>query len=386
MDFDLVIVGGGLVGASLALALRESGLRLALIDSQSARPDSDIWDSRVYAISPGSRAFLESCGAWAELDAARLAAVEEMHIFGAEDGPDLEFSAYDAGLPELAVIAESGRMQSALWRALADEPSITVIAPVKCASLRLTPEAAVLEFNDGNTLHASLVVGADGGESWVRTQAQIGVDLHVYHQRGVVANFSGVIPHRGSAFQWFRHDGVLALLPLPGARASMVWSCANPWAARLMEMSPVELAHCVTEASGGVLGELEVITPAAAFPLRLQRVERLVAPRVALVGDAAHLVHPLAGQGVNLGFRDARVLAAVLAQRGLETDCGDYALLRRYERARREDIAAMQWATDGLQKVFSSPYRGLAQLGNLALRIANSQQQLKNLLVQHAVG
>lgn len=386
MNFDVVIVGGGLVGASLALALRETGLRIALVDAQAVRPDTDAWDSRVYAISPGSRAFLASCGAWAGLDVARLAAIEEMHIFGAEDGPELDFSAYDAGLPELAVIAESGRLQSALWRALADEPAITVIAPVKCASLRLTPEEAVLELGDGKTLCASLVVGADGGESWVRAQAQIGVDLHVYHQRAVVANFSGDIPHRGVAYQWFRSDGVLALLPLPGARASMVWSCANPWAARLTEMSAAELAHCVTEATGGVMGELEVITPAAAFPLRLQRVERLVAPRAALVGDAAHLVHPLAGQGVNLGFRDARVLAEVLAQRGLETDCGDYALLRRYERARREDIAAMQWATDGLQKVFSSPYRGLAQLGNLALRIANSQQQLKNLLVQHAVG
>jgi len=207
-----------------------------------------------------------------------------------------------------------------------------------------------------------------------------------YHQTAVVAKFAITRPHHGTAYQWFRHDGVLALLPLPGERVSMVWSTREEDAARLLELASEELVAQVAAASHGAVGDLRLITPAAAFPLRLQRVRQLVLPRLALVGDAAHNVHPLAGQGVNLGFRDARQLAQVLMERGSQTDCGDYRLLRRYERARREDIAAMQFATDSLQRLFNNEITWLAGLRNRGLRLMNRQPQLKNLLVQHAVG
>jgi 2-octaprenylphenol hydroxylase len=166
----------------------------------------------------------------------------------------------------------------------------------------------------------------------------------------------------------------------------MVWSTADERAAQLLTLAADELAAHVTLASGDVAGDLRVITSATAIPLRLQRVARLVLPRLALIGDAAHNVHPLAGQGMNLGFRDARELARVLAQRGAQTDSGDYHLLRRYERARQEDIVSMRLATDGLQRLFQNDQPWLAGLRNFGLRLTNKQQPLKNLLVQHAVG
>ena len=388
MDFDVVIVGSGLVGASLALALKTAGLKLAVVEAQMPQPAADAaaWDSRVYAISPGAAAFLESCGVWQELDLERVKQVEEMHIFGDDVNSHIEFSAYETGLRELAFIVENRQLQQVLWRALLNEPEIEVIAPAACRTLTLTAAAAQLELGAGRTLSARLIVGADGADSWVRAQTAIKVEMRHYRQTAVVANFAAAKPHRDSAFQWFRRDGVLALLPLPGNQVAMVWSTTDEHAARLLEFAHAELAAQVAAASHNVLGELSLITPAVAFPLRLQRVRQLVLPRLALVGDAAHNVHPLAGQGVNLGFRDARELARVLAQRGPQTDCGDHYLLRRYERARREDIAALQFATDALQRLFNNDSLWLSKLRNIGLRLTNRQPQLKNLLVQHAVG
>lgn len=387
MDFDVIIVGSGLVGASLGLALRKTGLKLAVVEARPPQANvTDDWDSRIYAISPGGAAFLEGCGVWGELDRARMCQVEEMRIFGDDVRSQLGFSAYDAGLRELAFIVENRGLQDALWQALQHQHDVEVIAPAACQALTLTADAARLELSDGRTLRSQLIVGADGADSWVRAQAAIEVNTRHYRQLAVVANFSTAKPHHGIAYQWFRRDGVLALLPLPGNRVSMVWSTADEHAAQLLNLAHDELAAHVAVAAGSVVGDLRVITSATAFPLRLQRVARLVQPRLALIGDAAHNVHPLAGQGVNLGFRDACELARVLAQRGAQTDCGDYHLLRRYERARQEDIVSMRLATDALQRLFTSEQLWLARLRNFGLRLTNNQPQLKNLLVQHAVG
>jgi 2-octaprenylphenol hydroxylase len=388
MDFDVVVVGSGLVGTSLALALKTAGLKLAVVEAQPPQPVAGAadWDNRVYAISPGSAAFLERCGVWRELDMARVSQVEAMRIVGDDDRSELDFSAYDAGLRELAFIVENRELQRVLWDALKRAQHVEVIAPAACKALTLAAEAAQLELGGGRMLHARLLIGADGADSWVRAQAAIEVEMRRYHQTAVVANFATTKPHRGTAYQWFRRDGVLALLPLPDARVSLVWSTTEEHAAQLLELAREELAAQVVAASHGMLGDLTMITPAAAFPLRLQRVRQLVMPRLALAGDAAHNVHPLAGQGVNLGFRDARELARVLLQRGAQTDCGDYHLLRRYERARREDIVATQFTTDLLQRLFNNEISWLAELRNFGLRLTNRRSQLKNLLVQHAVG
>jgi len=388
MTFDVIIMGGGLVGGSLSLALADAGLSIALVESAApaAPGDAGGWDSRIYALAPGSVGFLRACGVWDDVDPARVMPVEDMQIFGDDARSELGFSAYDAGLRELAVIVENSRVQAALWRRIATHAGIKVIAPARCRTLDIEDRLAALELEDGRRLQARLIAGADGGNSWVRAEAGIAVDARPYAQTAVVANFETGLPHRGVARQWFRRDGILALLPLPGDRVSMVWSTRESHAEELMQMSAEELVDAVATASGNSVGALRVITPAAAFPLRLQRVHDMVKPRLALVGDAAHNVHPLAGQGVNLGFRDARELAAVLAARGAQTDCGDYYLLRRYERARREDIAAMQAATDALQRLFNNDSAMLARIRNFGLRLTNRQTMLKNLLVQHAVG
>jgi ubiquinone biosynthesis UbiH/UbiF/VisC/COQ6 family hydroxylase len=383
---DVVIVGGGLVGLSLARALTEEGLSLALVERQPPARVSNAgdWDSRIYAVSPGSASFLSHGGAWQRLPQARVAQVESMRVCGDDAGACLEFSAYDAGLRELAFIVENDRLQYALWEAVTEQ-DVRICNRAGLAALDLRDDRAVLQLDDGTVLETALVVGADGAESRVREYAGIGVTPHDYRQIGVVANFTCAKPHGGTAFQWFLRDGVLALLPLPGERVSMVWSIEQSRGRDLLALPAAELAAAVESASRGQLGGLVPMAPAAAFPLRLQRVQQFVKPRVALVGDAAHNVHPLAGQGVNLGFRDARELARVLRERGSQRDCGDFSLLRRYERARREDVAAVQLTTDGLQKLFGSDTVLASRFRNRGLELVDRQPLLKNFLVHQAV-
>jgi ubiquinone biosynthesis UbiH/UbiF/VisC/COQ6 family hydroxylase len=206
-----------------------------------------------------------------------------------------------------------------------------------------------------------------------------------FQQHGVVANFITEKSHRGTAFQWFRPDGILALLPLPQKMVSMVWSVSPEQSAALLALPPAELCTQVAAASHHTLGALQLVTPPAAFPLRVLNLPHIVAPRLALVGDAAHNVHPLAGQGVNLGFRDARELANVLLQRGAQTDCGDAHLLRRYDRARQEDILSMQLTTDALKHLFINNNPLLRSMRNLGLAFTNRFTPLKKMLARHAL-
>ncbi|HCJ51013.1 MAG TPA: ubiquinone biosynthesis protein UbiH [Gallionella sp.] len=389
-QYDVVIIGGGLVGASLAAALKNSGLALALVEAGSAPAIEDDsgstenWDSRIYAISPGSRTFLEQSGAWQRLDPRRVAPVEEMRVFGDSDA-ELKFSAYQMGVPELACIVENRHLQAALWQGLQSQDNLDFIHPARCAALALGDDAARLTLEDGREFGAKLIVGADGRDSWVRNQAGISAAPVDYQHHGVVANFSCELPHRGIAHQWFAPDGILALLPLPGNRLSMVWSVTPEKSAELTSLTDEALCAQVAAASQHTLGKLQILTPAAAFPLRLLVLPHISAKRVALIGDAAHNMHPLAGQGVNTGFRDARQLAELLIDRGGCTDSGDAQLLRRYDRKRREDIYSMQSTTYGLKKLFCNDDPLLRTLRNLGLNATNHLIPLKKLLMQHAL-
>lgn len=394
MEFDIVIVGGGLVGASLAASLRHSGLSLALVESQCspplpedpelADPELDNWDPRIYAISPGSRRFLEEAGAWDHLATRRVAPVEEMRVFG-DDDAKLKFSAYEMGVPELACILENRELQHALWQVLRHQDNLALLHPARCASLNVGADSAELALQDGRSIRAKLVVGADGRDSWVRNQVGLGATPTDYRQHGVVANFTTELPHRGIAYQWFQPEGILALLPLPGNRVSMVWSVSPEKSAELLALTREELGAKVAAAAQHTLGKMEVITPAAAFPLRLLVLPQISAPRIALIGDAAHNMHPLAGQGVNTGFRDARELARTLLERGGCADCGDAQLLRRYDRRRKEDIWSMQATTYGLKHLFNNDDPILRKLRNLGMDATNRLTPLKKLLVQHAL-
>lgn len=385
---DLIIVGGGLVGAAMALALKGSGLKLALVEGRPPQPlpADDSWDPRIYAISPTNAAFLDRLGAWQNLDASRIQPVSAMRVWGDDGRACLDFGAYETGVPELAFIAESRLMADGLWRALEGQDNVEILAPAGCAALAFHDDAVVLTLEDGRMLEASLVVGADGRDSWVRGQAGIEAQPRPYGQKGVVANFATEKPHRGAALQWFREDGILAYLPLPGNRMSMVWSTWDAQADALTALPAAELCERVAEAGRHALGKLELITPAAGFSLRLLNIGSLVRPRLALVGDAAHNVHPLAGYGVNLGFQDAMTLAQVLKERGPEKDCGSLPLLRRYDRARQEDIVAMQLTTDSLQKLFNNGNPLLKLARNVGLGLTNRQGWLKKALIRHALG
>ena len=383
MDFDIVIIGGGLVGASLAAALKHSGLRLALIEGQPLPSLDSEWDSRIYAFTPGNVAFLHECGAWQRLDTSRVQQVEEMRVFG-DAGSSLNFSAYEIGAPELAFILESRLLQHALWQGLLEQDNLTLLHPAQCAELSVQEDAARLKLKDGREIRAKLVVGADGRDSWVRQQTNMPEVPTPYHQLGVVANFNISKAHRGIAYQWFTPDGILALLPLPGKRISIVWSVSPEQSAELLALTHEEFSARVSEASNHTLGELQVITPPASFALRVLNLAHLTRPRLALIGDAAHNIHPLSGQGVNLGLRDVRELAQVLQQRGT-LDCGDPNLLRRYEKARQSDIMSMQLTTDTLKNLFINHNPLLSTLRNLGLNATNNIVPLKKMLVRHAL-
>jgi len=389
--FEVAIVGGGMVGASLAAALK--GERIALIAPRPASPardDASGFDSRVYAISPGNASFLQRVGAWDAMPLERLTPVHAMRIHGDDGRSAIEFDAYRSGVSELAWIVEDRLLQGELWRALGAQAGLELIEDAALERIELAPQEARLVLSGGRRIEARLVVGADGARSSVRAQAGIASREQGYGQSAVVANFACSRPHRNVAFQWFqgadRDGSVLALLPLPGDHVSMVWSAPAAEAQRLLASDPEALCREVALASYGALGELSLVTAPRAFPLQRLLAERLVASRVFLAGDSAHVIHPLAGQGANLGLQDAKTLAEAIAAREPGGDPGEPRLLRRYERARAEDILAMRATVHGLFRLFGARGAPLARLRNAGLKLADRLPVLKNALIRHAMG
>lgn len=387
MEFDVIIVGGGLVGLSLAVALRTAPLSIAVVEAQAAprRLAPPAWDARIYALSPANERFLTGIGAWQHLDHGRVAPVRRMEICG-DAGGRLEFSAYDSGVSELAWIIEASSLQCELWETVKRQANVTLLSPAVPAALALEAEGARLHLADARELRARLVVAADGADSWTRRAAGIEVDFKPYGESGVVANFECESAHGDTAWQWFREDGVLAWLPLPGKRMSMVWSTPDAQAHALLAESPRQLCDRVAMAGNWRLGELAPLTPAAAFPLQLMRAPRCVMPRLALIGDAAHTIHPLSGHGVNMGLQDSRVLAKLLAERPDHLDCGDERFLRSYERERLEPVVVLQSATDALQKLFRPRNTALSMLRNAGLNLTNALPVVRDALVRYALG
>lgn len=389
-DYDVAVLGAGLVGLSLAASLARAGMRVAIVDRSNvdaaalSSTDED-WDARVYAISPGSVTFLSGIGAWQRLRSDRLSPIESMDVRG-DAGGRLTFSAYELGERALAWIVENREIHAALLACVRDTPGIDVLAARAPASIAFSAGAAELRFDGGDALSSRLIVGADGVRSWTRAQAGMHHDPRPYAQTAVVANFASERTHRGRAFQWFLPDGgVLAWLPLPGHRISMVWSAPEPLAHELLALDGEALAERVALAGARALGELTTITAPASFPLSLLRLPSVIAQRLALVGDAAHGVHPLAGQGLNLGFGDAAVLSSILSDRGAVGDPGSSLLLQRYARRRLEPVSAMQGVTDGLVRLFGSRSPWIGALRNRGLSLVGSIGPLKRLLAQPAL-
>lgn len=382
MKFDLIIVGGGLAGAALAVALRRSALRIALVEHAAPRRPNG-WDARIYAYSPASARFLDDLGVWSHLEHERLCPVTEMRIHG-DAGGELMFSAYDSGLSELAWIGESSLVHVEIWESLKRQHNVTLICPATPAALEIGSDSAMLRLGDGRTLEAAVVVGADGRDSWVRERTGISATVTPYGERGVVANFACERPNRGIASQWFRDDGVLAWLPLRGNAMSMVWSTPDVLAEELLALEPEAFCARVEEAGDRALGKLELVGERAAFPLRLMRVDEIVRPRVALIGDAAHAIHPLSGHGINLGFQDARALAEVLAALPSWRDAGDLTVLRRYARMRAEEPFLLQYTTHVLSRLFGRRDPVLSTLRNLGMNLTGRLPVVKDALVRYA--
>lgn len=380
--YHVTVVGAGLVGASTALALAKAGMQVALIEPRAPDTPGDTWDSRIYAISPGSEAFLTRLGAWQRLDPARIQPVYRMAVAG-DAGGKLRMDAYQAGVPRLATIIESGRLQDALWRTLSEHTGVTRHCPAAVDAIEWGEPVSRLTLADGRVIETELVVGAEGRASPVRALAGIEANISPYGQTAVVANFACEQPHRGTAFQWFARGDIVAYLPLPGNRMSLVWSTSADEAERLVALPAPEFCEQVAEAGHRQLGTLELLTPAAAFPLSLMQIASPARPGCTLVGDAAHGVHPLAGQGVNLGFGDAEALVEVLAARGAVA-CGDLRLLERHVRRRAGPVARMQAVTDGLLRLFRARQAVPALARNTGMNLLDGIGPLKSALVHEA--
>lgn len=356
----VAIVGGGIVGAALALMLKRTARiapeQILLLEREPPRPPrpTDPFDLRVSAVSPANRAALIELGVWQHIDATRIADYERMVIWQQATPPDspdvLRFDAAELGVPDLGSIVENRALQAALLHRCLEEG--VQLRREQVERIEFGPDAVTLEIGS-STLTAELLVGADGASSRVRAAAGIATRRHDYGQQAIVATVRGERGHANTAWQRFLITGPLALLPLPGGDCSIVWSVTDARATELMACTPQQFSAALTDASAGVLGRMELQSERAGFPLRRLNAQRYVAERCALVGDAAHVIHPLAGQGVNQGLQDAAALAAALATRPARESVGARRALLRYERERRSGNAVMGTMVDGLDSLFT---------------------------------
>jgi 2-polyprenylphenol 6-hydroxylase len=392
-DFDVIIVGAGVVGTVMAGLLVARKLcapgRVAIIADRfatEAPADAD-WDLRVFALSRASERVLKACGVWKSLPAQRVFAYERMCVWDAGGEPQgkgsLSFDCAEIGEPNLGYIVEGRALQ---WQCLQCARSAGAVLLEAGLGAIVTDESDVsIRLNDGRELRSQLVIAADGPESKTRELLGIETAGHTYHQDALVAHIRTAKPHCSTAWQRFVGTGPLALLPLPDGRSSIVWSASRPEAARLLALGPEAFGAAVTAASGEVLGNCELSTPVVSFPLKLQYALEYVRPRAALLGDAAHVVHPLAGQGLNLGLLDCASLIEVLGEAG-GASFGEHRLLRRYERWRRSENELAAIALDGLERLFSNADPVSAGLRAAGLSAVDKLPFVKRRLAQRALG
>jgi 2-polyprenylphenol 6-hydroxylase len=386
-SFDVAVVGTGVVGLAAALGCAQLGLGVALIGPvpRLRVPTAEApFDPRIYALAGASIDLLEQVRAWPQIDRGRIQPVVRMQIEG-DAGGSLTFDAYTAAVDRLATIVEESELLRILWMACGFASTLSHLNG-SFEALISGVEAARVRLAGGRTLEARLVLGADGRNSVVRASARINTVQIPYRQTAVVANFACAQPHRGVAHQWFTEEGVVALLPLPGQHVSLVWSAPQQLAAELLSLTGSELAARVADRVRSRFGVLACLGKVHGFELCDLRVERVVAERLALLGDAAHVVHPLAGQGLNLGLQDAAQLLKVLAAREDWRDPGDLVLLRRHERARAEPVGLMRLTVNSLARLFAAQDPAVRWARNRGLDWVQAIPPLKNLLIRQAMG
>jgi 2-polyprenylphenol 6-hydroxylase len=387
MNADVAIIGAGLVGLTAAIAMAKQGKQLVLIDSQpnhakAWKPAANQWDARIYALTEETIEWLKSLGVWQYVDETRVQPITAMELWEPSRNKPLMLSAEDAYLPQMGCILENANLMHACYQALkASNVQVTVASPT---SLIQGTHSVEITLDQQQHVHVKLIVAADGVHSWVRQQLQIGVAFKSFHQTAIVANFTAEQGHQGVARQWFLPHETMALLPLPNHMVSMVWAVSTERAQTLLNLSQDELLVEVSNVSEDVLGKLSLSGEVVSFVLNQQTAESYIKDRVVLVGDAAHQVHPMAGQGVNLGFRDVMQLASMTTKLSTMQDIGDYHFLRRYERARKLDVVSMNTLTSGLDALFATSSPWLQQVTGWSMQKINQQDWLKKQLVQTA--
>ena len=397
---DVVVVGGGITGKACALGMAQLGLQTLEIAPDLGKtvpnPHGSEWGQRIYAFSPSTQKLLAHLQIWDALDHSRLQVVRDMRIYGdrGEKNDQLHLSAFEAGTPQLAWIGESNLIEHTLDQASRFQNKLERISDA-VEKIEVDTEGSSLRLKNGGIIRASLVIAADGANSPIRSEIGISASEESYSQSAVVANWTCTYPHLETAFQWFLPGGdIVAMLPLPNKQVSMVWSTSPELAAELLQLSQSQwLDRFASIANGAItkqLGELTLNSAPAAYPLRKIRAARFIGPetnpKVVLIGDAAHVMHPLAGQGLNLGLRDVAVLLNIFSKRESFRSLSDLNLLRRYERQRQGDTSALLWVTDKLKKLFSGSSSTEQQLRNWGLGLVNKSHFIKQRLIERALG
>jgi 2-octaprenylphenol hydroxylase len=386
-QYDLVIIGGGMVGATLARALAASPLQVALVEA--AHPQTDIqgrFDLRVSAITRASQRVFEALDVWQGMQSRRVSPFREMHVWE-EAGREIHFDSADLSEPCLGHIIENSVIVASLYEGLEAQANLDCYFGQPCQQLARRGQGWCLTLDDGTELESVLLAGADGSRSWLRQQAQISVRGWDYDHAALVTYVKTELPHRETAWQRFVEGGALAFLPLCDGYSSIVWSTHPQRADQLCEMNEDDFARELETAFAARLGHISEVGPRANFPLRFLMAERYVQEGIALLGDAAHTVHPLAGQGVNLGLLDAAALAEVIQDaRQARRPIAALQTLRRYERWRRSENMAMLVMVDQIQRLFANDQPLLRWLRSTGMDLVGRLPLVKDEIIEHAMG
>ncbi|UXZ54708.1 UbiH/UbiF/VisC/COQ6 family ubiquinone biosynthesis hydroxylase [Halomonas sp. 7T] len=380
-DHEIIIVGGGMVGAALAARLGQAGISVGLVERASApsAPSGD-YDLRISSLNARSLAFVKASGT--ELPEERCCPFRHIDVANQDGTGHSIFSAEESGMQDFGIFIENRTLQYALWQRLEELPSVTCYTQCAPLSTMAASTGRMLELDNGKTLSARLIVGADGARSTLRELAGIDVTSYDYHQRAMIINVETELPQQDVSWQVFTPTGPIAMLPLPGHRASLVWYDREETTKAREQLDDDALTTAIEMAFPRRLGNLTRIVAKASFPIKRQHAQRYIGKRLALIGDAAHVVHPLAGQGLNIGLHDADTLAEIIMQ---GRDPGDYLNLLRFECQRRAANQAMIAATDSFHHLFTGS-RPLRQLGDLSLHLAERVPLAKRMMMQQANG
>ncbi len=389
-QFDVIVVGGGMVGAAFACALLATDLRIAIVDHHplGAAWNEDERALRVCSLNRASRQFLDNLDVWSTMCDMRVSPFTKMHVWDYMGKGYIDFDSDSVGYAELGHIVENDVTQHALLSKLSQAKQVTLLPSTELHSLRFTKDKAEVQTKQGDIFTASLVVGADGARSWVREQAHLPMTSWEYDQSAVITRIKTEYPHGKTAWQRFLPSGPLAFLPMEDPHESaVVWSTSPEEAERLMALDAELFCKALGLAFEFKLGAVSHAVSPLSFPLQMRHVKHYVKPQLALIGDAAHTIHPLAGQGANLGLMDAATLADVL-QQGLARNepLGSYELLRRYERWRKGQTLAMIATMEAFKRLFSNSHPALVWLRNSGLQITDRLSFIKPCILRQAMG